>query len=161
MSVSSCVPILTFRVFISLAAAMNFLTSTFAVSLFPRATLVDFQAYTCGDGTVLERDWGVSPPTIRLNDGRKEEIPAEVTSQRRHVSDKNSWIVRYAQPDKFQPQYSCDEKFMLGLAFDVMDWWTYPIRSGHCIFIGKPFQLRQVWRFASIFFALIIVHNAV
>lgn len=120
------------------------MTPTFAVSLFPWMTLVACEAYTCGNGTSWNNGWPVGCPRLPLNNGRREELHHTVTSQRRCVSDNKSWVVRYAQPDSFQQHFPCDEEHLLGVSFDVLDWTTHPTRTGSCLYIANPYELRYV-----------------
>lgn len=100
------------------------------------------QGYTCGHGAKLDKELSSGLLGLSMNNGRMEELPSSIVSQRRYISDRISWVMRYAQPDAFEAQYRCDEDFLLNASFDVLDWTTRSTRSGACIFIGEPFELK-------------------
>lgn len=127
---------------------MNFITATMAVSLFPRTTFVDRVSYTCGrDVTRMYAHWFAcsADPPIVLSDGREEELPSTVCSQRRQVADRSSWIVRFLEHgvlrDGSRGGGSVDQDYIEGVKFDILDWTARNVNHHFCISIMEPFML--------------------
>lgn len=130
------------------AGAMNFLTSTFAVSLFPYSTFVDGVGYSCGLPTAAIQDdaWNeaCNIDSLTLSNGRREELTPNIVSQNRGIGDRKSWLVRIMEPDSYQQEFPTDEEYILGMKFDILDWTMYHKANGACMVISDPHGISYV-----------------
>lgn len=121
------------------ASLMNIITPTFAASLFPRSTLVDFKKYSCANSVGTHSEAEVNRlPYYALCNGREDELPPELKSRKRWIADRTSWVLRYSQVDSFRPAYDEDEQHLLGTAFDIIDWTSFSHRNDCAIEIHPP-----------------------
>lgn len=122
---------------------MNFISPTFAISLFPRTTFVDRVSYSCGrDITTMQAHWldcKTNDPIVS-SDGRTEELPNAVCSQTRGVSDRSSWIIHFPDADVPGYDYSLDRAYIEGVKFDIIDWTTRHLNHHSCISIAEPWM---------------------
>lgn len=88
------------------AAAMTFVTSSYAVSIFPRETFVSRKTYACN--TVrgekdISWDWITEyfGPSYGVIDSPLMQlipvIPREVTTSARRIGDSRSWVVKFVE----------------------------------------------------------------
>lgn len=122
---------------------MNVITSTFAVSLFPRTTFIDRIAYTCGRNvTTMRVGWLPTSESehVSYSRGRRLELPRTISSQRRRIADQSSWIVPFYGPDAFIGHESLQEAHIVGVRFDILDWTDVLLGGAFCLSITEPFM---------------------
>lgn len=122
---------------------MNVITSTFAVSLFPRTTFVDRVAYSCGHNvTTMRNDWLPTSDSDRVvySGGRRSELPHTIRSQQRGVADQSSWVIPFYGPDAPPDRESFESDYITGVKFDILDWTDLFVGGTACISVMEPFM---------------------
>lgn len=146
------------------AAAMNFITATHAVSLFPRQTFIDSETYITRQTARHEKDTSRSWVYNHFGTKCKEfgrvtdfsKVPSDVCTSARRVGDHRSWIVKFNRSKLLSLNYQANPEYlfsvhspnkhtaMLGLCFEILDCRTRVVSPGAFLRIAEPFVLRSV-----------------